>query len=160
MGIADLCCLLFFSPLFLLRFWFFFLMQFDYVWVTIKSWSLALQAPKRSGNAPVPAKKKRVSYFYFQICILFRRRCSRCIIRAFWLSYGGCYTGECCQSFVWEAPEAIRHWRSIASEEGSASVRQMAEGCPDSEAKKDFKAAVEGSSCSESVHSNIGQEPW
>lgn len=69
-------------------------------------------------------------------------------------------SGEGGESVVREASEAVRDRRGVASEEGFAQVREVAEDCSDSAEEENSQAKVEGSSCFEPVHQDFGQEPW
>lgn len=67
--------------------------------------------------------------------------------------------GEGGESFVREAPEAVRDRRGSASQERPAPIREMAQGGAHSKAEEDPEAAVEGAPGVEPIHQDLGQEP-
>ena len=68
-------------------------------------------------------------------------------------------TGESGEPTVREETEAIRDRRSVAAEERSDSVREMAESCPNPEEAPYPQAEAQGPSGIEPVHQDPRQEP-
>lgn len=89
------------------------------------------------------------------MCSIFASFWFRTVLFAFYLWF----LGESCEPAIWEAAEAVRHRRSIAAEERSDEVREMAQNRTNSEEEEDSQAEAQGSTSSEPVHQDTRQEP-